>query len=115
MEYDTSQLTAYRNCPKSYYYKYVLGLATIKPMEEEGDRLFGTACHAYLEAKYKGLGLEVCLDKYEEAYPHNIPAIDPAKSYEAGIKLLEAYDEHYKVEDERWEVVEVETRSSFVI
>lgn len=50
--YDATKIKSFRNCPRKYYYRHVLGLVPVGSLSP--DLTFGQGIHAALEYMYKG-------------------------------------------------------------
>ena len=112
---DWSQVSTYRNCPLSYYFKYELGIRRQTDGEESHDRNYGKAIHAALEAYYIGKKQEECVGKFKESYPVQLDSEDLAKTRENGELLLAGYFKRYKDDFSKYKVVDVEKRLDFEI
>lgn len=106
--YDNSQLQEFKNCQYRYWLKYGEGYKKRQEGGDSHDRAFGTAIHAGLETHYKGGGWDDCKLAFTKLYPDQLQPDDLAKTQENGIRILEAYIEHYRQEDKKWKVLACE-------
>lgn len=115
MSYDNSQLQTFKDCPEKYRLKMVEKLKKIEEGRDEHDKNFGKAIHSALESYYKGDTLDACKTAFKNDYPEQLNSDDLAKTQENGLTLIEAYIEHYKVEDKSLEIVSVEVKDTFKV
>lgn len=113
--YSYSQIQTYASCPLKYRLKYVDQLV---PLEEgsEHDLAFGKAIDAALNTYYLTSSVLQAQEAFEqsypaERYPATLPYWSPGKSFINGHNAIAAYAEHWREEDENWQVVSVQSKS----
>ena len=102
-----SERGTFNTCP----FKYKLekdGVKRACPSLLAEDRTFGIAIHEALKSFYDGKGWEEVITEYAKLYPQDKQYASKAKSYEGGVKLLEAYRAYWSGQDELWEILGTE-------
>ena len=109
-----SERGTFNSCPFKYHLEYS-GLRKIETALQDEDRTFGQAIHAGLKAHYDGLGWTEIEKVYSDLYPNGREYKSEAKSYQAGILLLQAYSAYWSEQDKLWEIMgtEVEGKVEF--
>jgi hypothetical protein len=116
---DSSKLQTFMECPRLYFYKYILGWTSDAPRH---DLIFGEAFHAGLETLYThGFGkdsLELAKltmeDLYSESFGEEAADIYYPKSIGNAKEALELYVRTYSDEFRRYEVIQLPDGSPFV-
>lgn len=114
MRYSNTSLQMYMTCPLKFRLHYIDQLAPKQPVEEH-DLRFGRAGHAGLKGLYqRGGSLQLAHEAFADSYPESeYPAVLPnwsqGKSFAGGLAALTAYVEHWRDEDQHWEVLGVES------
>lgn len=106
-----SERGTFNSCP----FKYKLekdGVKRAYPTLNAEDRTFGIAIHEALKAHYEGKEWEEIVAEYSKLYPSDKEYASKAKSFEGGIKLLEAYRVYWSGQDELWEVIGTEVEDT---
>jgi len=105
--YDNSQLAQFQKCPMSYYLQYVKGFRKSIIDDSNAAMYFGSAVHSFLETLFLGKSLQP--RTLAEAYVQ--PEDLPQYSLKALEFVCQKYVEKYKLEDAKFEVLEVEKTS----
>src|SRR5688572_7292833 len=111
--YSYSQISTYAACPLKYKLRYQ---DCLMPLQEGGrhDLDFGSAMHDALSVLYSPGG---AITKAREAfalsypisrYPDPLPAWSQGKSYAGGLSAISQYIDHWRQEDEHWQILSVE-------
>lgn len=109
-----SEKEAFNNCP----YKYKLqkeGLTKQTEGSDAHDKNWGAAIHNSLMLHYKGMDWNKVEAGFKELYPVSLVEDDLAKTVESGIGCLKRYIEHYRGQDQNWEVLSAEEEGSVQI
>lgn len=120
MKPSISTIQSYKNCPKQYHLRHVIGLAKIEDESADHHLVFGSAMHSAMEVIYRAkmqgerrvsVGtVKRAKDAFLAAYPKQLDPNDNAKTQETGCFAIESYVRHYGLEDERrWRVLAVES------
>jgi hypothetical protein len=114
--YSYSQISTYASCPTLFKFRYEDALVQFH--ESEHDLRFGKAWDAAMNTYYgEGYDIGKVQDAFAAVYPEgDYPAILPSwsqgKSFQSGIDGIEQYAEHWRVEDEYWRVVSIQSRDN---
>jgi len=113
---DSTKLSTLRECPRKYFYEYVLGWRSETP---NLHFIFGSAWHAAMEHYYQNLpvtsivineAFERFLSVYREVYSEFYDAANAPKNPETALLCLMAYANYYPVEN--FEVLYTEVAGS---
>jgi CRISPR/Cas system-associated exonuclease Cas4 (RecB family) len=117
---DASKLTTYMDCPRKYFYEYVLGW---RPDYANNHLVFGNAWHIAVEhllrEQYEGESLiEACV-KFMEYYRKYLPAESdelyaPKRPIDA-VTALKHYVERFREDAHKYEVLHTEIAGSVLI
>lgn len=108
---DASKLSTYMECPRKYFYEYILGWRSTTPRQ---DLVFGEAVHAGLEILYsKGFDqLELaCLvleDTYRKSFDPMTDDTYGAKTVANAQEALAEYIEYYRTDPREYTVLHTE-------
>lgn len=112
--YSYSQIQTYAACCLKYKYRYVDQLTPLVG-EDNHDLRYGRAVDAALNVYYGGErsvleAQEAFGDTYpEREYPAILPHWSQGKTFSNGLAGIAAYAEHWKEDDQYWEVIAVQS------
>lgn len=114
--YSYSQISTYASCPTLYKFRYEDSLVQVG--ESQHDLRFGKAWDAALNMIYSGGNIDNARVAFSQTYPlADYPAALPlwsqGKSFQSGIDGIADYVEHWRDDDEFWEVVSVQSRDKY--
>lgn len=109
--YSNSQLQSWKNCPLQWRFYWDLRLRKLDDETSDHHLRFGNAIHKGLEWLYRGETLRAAQERFLEFYPVQLDPNDKAKTRQTGVTALAEYAQHWKEEDRKWKVLEIETRS----
>lgn len=120
---DSSKLSSFLQCPRQYFYRYVLGWSVDRP---NIHLVFGTAWHLAMEhllltyAKDNGYTPEATLDaynlflaEYRKSFPEDLDLSNSPKDPGTAFKALAEYSGHYR--DDTFKVLYTEVAGSVLI
>lgn len=110
-----SEQANFNSCPAKYDLIINQKLRKIEEGSKSNDKNYGQAIHAGLEEHYKGKEWPDIERRFKEVYPRSLDESKPEKSVESGIACLRAYREHWKGQDEQWEVIATEQEGQIEI
>jgi hypothetical protein len=112
--YSYSQINTYASCPTLYKLRYEDALVRLG--EGEHDLRFGKAWDAAMNALYAPSGTVVLArtafaTSYPESeYPAVLPSWSQGKTFSSGLAGIAQYVEHWREEDQWWDVVSIQSR-----
>jgi len=118
LKIDYSQLQAYCDCPRKYYYKYVKCLKKIQYDESIIDADFGSCIHNALHKYYLTGNMLEAMEGFKKEF--NGLESEKVKTPKNGLELLKMYEEYWKqptgdLSDSMFETLELEKVSEFEI
>jgi len=95
-----------RNCPRSYYYRYVQELVPLG--RDETPMYFGSLIHECLEAYYNGEAKEVIQKKIDARYADKMHLPEDRRHWMVAREMMEAYMQSRPADGEEWRPVVLE-------
>ena len=109
MEFDPSSISCFLECPRKFYYRYVIGL---EKREKPASLVFGEAVHLALAEYYRGRSM---VEAIRVASPLLNEVEEERRGKEAFKVIMEAYAEQYPREKEVFEVEAVEVEGAIEV
>lgn len=117
---DSTKINTYLDCPRQYFYNYVLGWVPDRP---NNHLVFGQAWHEAMEFLllngYSETSLVGAYDAFEKCYRESFPPdtddLFKPKTPANALKALMAYCEHYKNDHKQYKVLHTEIAGKIAI